>query len=92
MQGVMVYGRLDRFTPNFGESGARDSNAPSTNDALEFIVARVLMSRFSRFAPADQVQSVRKPKETRSVSEGFFDFSKKPSTRYATNTSASRHP
>ena len=64
MQGVMVYGRLDRFTPNFGESGARDSNAPSTNDALEFIVARILMSRFSRFAPVDHFKSVenqRKP-------------------------------
>ncbi|MEZ6106955.1 MAG: hypothetical protein R3B96_12760 [Pirellulaceae bacterium] len=28
-----------------------------------------------------------KPKETRSVSEGFFDFSIKPSTRHAIDTS-----
>ncbi|MCA9105028.1 MAG: hypothetical protein KDA83_06365 [Planctomycetales bacterium] len=32
-----------------------------------------------------------KPKETRSVSEGFFDFSNKQSTRYTTNTSVKRH-
>ena len=46
------------------------------------------MLRFSRFAPVDQLKSVGKPKETRSVSEGFFDFSNKPPTRHATNTSA----
>ena len=48
---------------------------------------KLLMLRFSRFAQANQLKSVAKPKETRSVSEGFFDFSKKPSTRYAINTS-----
>ena len=36
----------------------------------------------------NQLKSVAKPKETRSVSEGFFDFPNKPTTRYDTNTSA----
>ena len=53
--------------------------------------ASVLMLRFSRFASVDQLKRVGKLKETRSVSEGFFDFSLKPQTRYAGNTSASPH-
>ena len=40
----------------------------------------------------DQLKSLENQKETRSVSEGFFDFSNKPTTRYATQTSTSRHP
>ena len=37
--------------------------------------------------PSRPFQTREKPKETRSVSEGFFDFSNQPSTRYTTNTS-----
>ena len=37
--------------------------------------------------PRRPIQSRRKPKETRSVSEGFFDFSNKPTTRYTANVS-----
>ena len=33
------------------------------------------MLRYSRFAPVNHAKSVAKPKETRSVSEGFFAFS-----------------
>ena len=50
------------------------------------------MLRFSRFALVDKAKSVEKQKETRSVSEGFFDFSNKPTTRYAINISFWRHP
>ena len=45
------------------------------------------MLRFSRFAPGDQLKSVGKLKETRSVSEGFFAFSNTPSIRYTASAS-----
>ena len=50
------------------------------------------MLRFSRYALVDHAKSVAKPKETRSVSEGLFDFSIKPQTRYTTNTFVQHHP
>ena len=53
--------------------------------------APVLVSRFPRFAPVDQLKSVAKPKETRSVSEGFFDVPNKPPTRYAIIVSVQPH-
>ena len=46
---------------------------------------------FSRIALVDRVKSVAKPKETRSVSEGFFDFSNTPTTRYSTDLMG-QHP
>ena len=53
---------------------------------------RLSMPRQCRFGLFNKFNRVGNPKETRSVSEGLFDFPNKPSTRYATNTSASRHP
>ncbi|MCA9106628.1 MAG: hypothetical protein KDA83_14495 [Planctomycetales bacterium] len=50
------------------------------------------MLRFSRFAPVDQLKRVGKQKETRSVSEGLFDFSDQPLTRSAIRSSALPHP
>ena len=45
------------------------------------------MLRFSRSVLVDHGKIVGKPMETRSVSEGFFEFSNTRSTRYTTNTS-----
>ena len=60
-------------------------------EADDVATAEDWVSRTSGLGPSGQFKSAEKPEETRSVSEGLFDFSNKPTTRYTTNTSVERH-
>ena len=65
----------------FHQAARTASHPTRSNEEPRKPEASVLMLRVSRFAPVDQLKSVGKPKETRSVSEGFFKFSSKLRSR-----------